>query len=420
MIALAPMPWGESPAPIEVGLWADTGATPALQDIRRGLLVHNKPLDYYPPNVLHPESFETAARGYGSRTDTYNTDKYSLMDVRKMIENTTLSGKNHNISAALAFDVRRVGDLATDMMEKYASDRAILPGPDAPIPAKSKAPANSSKWYRQHQDIILSYSKCEWAPGVVDAWELALGNTSGYPLVHNIALTPRCKDLLLFVAPPPHLFMNKTPEKTATMLFIWICIRRAWLSRMDRDVECSNVVSWGMTTQQWREVLSGVYWKYRHPRVGPSTFDNRRFWTYGGPLIFGQEEEDWASVDLSPLSSGSTTGRAELSDFGDDGVKSLMIWDLTLCHAQLQLDRADEILYAATLRSNPMALNVRRARRSGLFRESFWDITEKLPPWERPLWDRRRRKWLSRFVEIIAEWLCAAQMAWFFCGAKPQ
>jgi hypothetical protein len=183
---------------------------------------------------------------------------------------------------------------------------------------------------------------------------------------------------------------------------------------MDRDVECSNLVSWGMTTQQWREVLSGVYWKCRHPRVGPSTFDNRRFWTYGGPLIFGQEEEDWASVDLSPLSSGSTTGRAELSDFGDDGVKSLMIWDLTLCHAQLQLDRADEILYAATLRSNPMALNVRRARRSGLFRESFWDITEKLPPWERPLWDRRRRKWLSRFVEIIAEWPCAAQMAWFF------
>ncbi|KAJ7655714.1 hypothetical protein DFH06DRAFT_1200834 [Mycena polygramma] len=403
---------------IEVTLWADTAATTALQDTRKGVLVHNKPLEYYPPHVLDLESFETAARGYGLRTDTYNKDKYSLADVRRMIENEKLSGKNHNISATLAVNVRCAGSLAMDMMERYASDRAILPGPDEFTPGKPKVATKSSKWARQYQDIIKAYSDCVWAPRFVEAWELALNNTTGYPSVHNVLLTPKCKDLLLFVAPPPHLFLNKAGEKTATMFFVWICIRRAWLSRMDRDVDCSSAVSWGMTTQQWREVLNGLYWKCRHPREGPSAFENRRFWTYGGPLIFGEDEEDWASVELSPLNTGSATGRVELSDFSDDRIKSLLIWDLTLCHAQLQLNRADEILYASKLRSDPMALNIRRVRRSGLFCESLWDIPEKVAPWERDLEDHRRRHWLSRFVEIVREWPCAAQVEWVLADQK--
>ncbi|KAJ7479010.1 hypothetical protein FB451DRAFT_1172133 [Mycena latifolia] len=398
---------------IETRLWANAGVTPSLQDTRKGVLVHNKPLEYYPPCVDNQQELETAARGYSSRLDGYNQDRHTVADVRKMLENTNLSGGNHNRSASLAKDVRRAGEQAGDLMDRYAADRAILPGPDAPPPAKSKASAPSSKWYRQYTDIKKSHTECSWSSKFVTAWEMGSCNTGYYPMVHNIKLNPKCKDLLLFTAPPPHLFMKKGDDKESRMLFVWICIRHGWLARMDRDVECQQVASWGLTTQQWREILGGTYWKFKHPKEGEHPFEWRYFWRHGGTMVLGPEEKDWATVDISPFFSRSSTGRLELEHLGDDGVKSLIIWDLSLCLAQLQLDRADEILHTQKIKSG-IEQNIRRGRRSGLFHEPDWQIPTKTVPWERGDSEPQKRHWVARFVEVVNEWSCESQMAWFF------
>ncbi|KAJ7144537.1 hypothetical protein C8R44DRAFT_725463 [Mycena epipterygia] len=390
--------------------------TPSLQDTRKGCLVHNKPLEYYPPHAERAEDFEPAARGYSGRSDSYNQDRHSVADIIKMMETTAPTAKNHNISTTLAADVRRTGADAGDLIEKYAADRAVLPRQDVPVRAQSKAPAPSSKWYRQHEAMREAYKNTVWAPKLVNAWDMGFQNTV-YPRVHDIELTPKCKDMLLFTAPQPHLFMNKGEEKEHCMLFVWTCIRRAWLSRIDRDVDCTEVVSWGLTTQQWREILGGKYWKLKHPKEegGKSTFDWRKFWRHGGEMVLGHEHEDWASVDLSPKIAGSSTGRLELEDFGDNDLKAPVIWDLGLCHAQLQLDRADEILYAQpSLRDHPIRLNTRRARRRGILHEADWVIPTLTPPWERSLADPKKRRWIACFLEVIIHWPCASQMDWFF------
>ncbi|KAK7031884.1 hypothetical protein R3P38DRAFT_3313818 [Favolaschia claudopus] len=401
---------------VETGLWQDAGVARSLQNIRGGALVHNKPLEYYPPPAAASTNFEDVARGYAARTDKYNEDRYSRADVSRMLQGSDLSRKNHNISPRLAAEVRRAGDLAGDLMEKYAAERAMIPQPEPPALVTPKGPAPSSKWYRQHLAVIESFATSQWAPKFIESWEMGLHNTSGYPLVHDIQLFPRSCELLLFVAPPPHLFLNKPREKTAVMLFIWVYIRRAWMARIDRDLDCNESVCHGLTTGQWREVLGGTYWKMQHPRAfgGISSFNARFFWKYGGPLIFGSDTaDDFLSMDLSPIISQSTTGRLELSSMDDDSVKQLILWDLTLCHAQIQLDRTDEILFAHKLRNIPVALDVRRTRRSGLFHESTWNIPAKIPPWERGESEPQRQHWLARLVEKVKEWPCASQVEWF-------
>lgn len=200
------------------------------------------------------------------------------------------------------------------------------------------------------------------------------------------------------------------------MFFIWTCIRRPWLARMDRDVECREAISWGLTTQGWREVLGGTYWKQQHPRTPQSSFDVRKFWRHGGSLIFGSDSENWGAVELSPRNLHNGTECVELADFLSHGVKQLVLWDLTLCHAQLQLDRTDEILYAGK-HTSPLTLlqrAMRRARRSDLFHDPSWDVPNRTAPWERPESAHQKRHWLSRFVEIIMDWPCASQLQWFF------
>ncbi|KAJ7159913.1 hypothetical protein C8R43DRAFT_947992 [Mycena crocata] len=275
---------------VETRVWAQAGVTPALLDTRMGKLQHN---------------FEAAARGYSNRLDGYNQDQYTMADIQKMVENTVGSGKNHNISATLAGLGSSSGSAAGDLMEKYGeqirdiflicgstaaqlqTERFYLFRTPMSLSTGTSALAPSSKWYRQHTDMKRSFKKCVWALKLIVAWEMGFLNT-GYPMVHNIELIPRCKDLLLFVAPPPHLFMNAVGDKVDQMLFIWTCICRSWLGWMDRDIKCQQAISWGLTTQKWREVLGGIHWKWSHP---PGLmFDVQRFWKHCGLLIFGSED----------------------------------------------------------------------------------------------------------------------------------
>ncbi|KAF8144562.1 hypothetical protein K438DRAFT_2029131 [Mycena galopus ATCC 62051] len=329
---------------IETRTWNQMQVSPFLRDSSRGRLAHNKPLEYYPPMVTDVSKYEAAARGYGPREDKLHRDLRCAKDVMTMLEHTC---ENHNQSSALAKEVREAGVVAGELMEKYATDRVIAPTAEAAIPRA--APSNSSgpkpKWLRQFLDTKTRYDNTTWAPKFIEPWGTVRHNNDYYPLVHNVRLEPKCTQLLLYIAPPPHLFLGFTkPEKMQAAFFIWMCMRRPWLARIRNNL--ADPMVWGMTTQRWRDVLSGQYWKLRHAQ---GTFDLRKFWKAGGPLIFQDDEAATIEADISPEMPNSPTGRLEPVNFATESIRALVLWDLALCHCQLQLDRADEILHTSRL-----------------------------------------------------------------------
>ncbi|KAJ6514802.1 hypothetical protein C8R47DRAFT_492883 [Mycena vitilis] len=397
---------------VERRTWDQMQVSLSLRDTQDGKVVHNKPLEYYPPSVDALTTYELAARGYAPRQDVVCRDLRSLKDVLSMVESVKLSGANHNRSPELALQVREAGNSAGELMEKYAADRAIVPTAEVLTPQAAKKPGGGkSKWFRQYLETHDRYTNTSWAPKFVEAWSMASKNNGYYPLLHDVRLEPKCKDLLLYLAPPPHLFLGvAATEKQCNYFFIWMCIRRAWLSSIRHTFD--SPISWGLTTQTWRDVMSGHYWKLRHSKEGPVQFDVRMFWRQGGPLIF-EEGEIGDSEDIAPRMPSSPTGRLEPSTFLDNNIKALVLWDLTLCHSQLQLDRADEILCATDAEDE--ALSIRRIRRADIFHDPDWNwnIPNKTPPWEYPLAHKTRRHWLSRLLEVLKGWPCSSKMEWF-------
>ncbi|KAJ7693123.1 hypothetical protein B0H14DRAFT_3531242 [Mycena olivaceomarginata] len=150
-----------------------------------------------------------------------------------------------------------------------------------------------------------------------------------------------------------------------------------------------------------------------HPKTGDTPFNLRRFWKHGSRLVFADESVEDMEADISPEIEGSTTARLEPAIFMDDRVKALVLWDLTLCHSQLQLDHADEILYTST-QVDDMQRSMQRTQRADLFHSPLWNwnIPKVLPPWEEPLADKRRRHWLSRLLEVVRHWPSASKMEW--------
>ncbi|KAJ6503624.1 hypothetical protein C8R45DRAFT_1185359 [Mycena sanguinolenta] len=401
-----------TPLHIETRTWNQMRVSHFLRDSANGRLAHNKPLEYYPPMVTDARKYEAAARGYWLRKDKLRRDLRCAKDVMSMLMDIPLSGENHNQSAAVAMQVRDTGTIAGELMEQYANDRAIAPTAEVVIPAtaRSKPPGGKSKWLRQFLDTKTRYDDMPWAPKYVDPWCMVRHNSDYYPLVHNIQLEPKCTQLLLYIAPPPHLFLGFTkPEKMHTAFFIWMCIRRPWLARIRSNV--ADPLVWGLTTKQWRDILSGQYWRLRHPQ---GTFELRKFWKSGGPLIFEDDHTATSEHNISPEMPGSPTGRLEPVYFADDSAKALVLWDLALCHCQLQLDRADEILYTGRL-GDEARCSMRRIQRADLFHSSkgLWMIPSELPPWEKALSDPSRRLWLSQLLEVVRYWPSASKMDWF-------
>ncbi|KAJ6464470.1 hypothetical protein C8R45DRAFT_1174608 [Mycena sanguinolenta] len=329
---------------VETRTWEEMPVSHFLRNSMQGRLVHDKPLEYYPPSVADASKYERAARGYWPREDKLRRDLRCRDDVLSMLKNTSsfFRRKSQPIDwTGIQNERSRYNSWRID-----GTIRAIAPTPEA-RPSETKRPTEQrSKWLRQFLDTKQHYTAIAWAPKFVEAWDVTRHNSDYYPLVHNIELQPKCSTLLLYIVPPPHLFLGiQKPEKLADSLFIWMCIRRPWLSRIGTDL--SDPISWGITTQKWRDVLSGQYWKHRHPRNAEPGFELRKFWRNGGPLILEDDEATAAEDDISPEFPDSLSGRLEPRHLDRDNVKALILWDLALCHTQLQLDRADEILYAA-------------------------------------------------------------------------
>lgn len=71
--------------PSNMGFWSAPGSTSSSADFYRGIFVHNKHLDYYPPVVDKSVSFERSARGYGPRLDVFKKDVRAIRDILSMV-----------------------------------------------------------------------------------------------------------------------------------------------------------------------------------------------------------------------------------------------------------------------------------------------------------------------------------------------
>ncbi|KAJ7710178.1 hypothetical protein B0H16DRAFT_1480746 [Mycena metata] len=103
---------------IELRTWEDIQGSDFLCDTHKGLLVHNKPLEYYPPIVVDASTYESAAQGYLPHEDVVHRDLRLLADVLKMVE---VTGDNHNRSAKLGVQVRMAVAIAGELMEQYVT-----------------------------------------------------------------------------------------------------------------------------------------------------------------------------------------------------------------------------------------------------------------------------------------------------------
>lgn len=172
-----------------------------------------------------------------------------------------------------------------------------------PVPSASKKVGEATGWYQHH--ALSVYSSCPWCPSRVEKWVLALHETS-FPKSGNVSLIPKSKRHLVFSAPPPHLFMNfGSVEKCYSAFFIRVCIRRTWLGCVYCQQGLNSPES-ALTSAQWEDILSGVYWKAQIIPCGESTemcpscgHEGPMGWSVLSELIGLTTEQDTNS--LSPL-----------------------------------------------------------------------------------------------------------------------
>ncbi|KAJ7892046.1 hypothetical protein B0H14DRAFT_2560425 [Mycena olivaceomarginata] len=165
-----------------------------------------------------------------------------------------------------------------------AADRPIAPIVEVVIPMAARSNSSGggkSKWLRQFLDTKT--------PTTITSCTI-------------VRLEPKCAQLLLYITPPPHLFLG-----------------------FQKLSKCTPQSLSGCASDD-----HGWLW-YSH-----GTFELRKFWKTGGPLIFEDDETAAIEHDISPEMSNSPTGRLEPVNFANESVKAL-----------LQLDRADEILHTA-------------------------------------------------------------------------
>lgn len=222
--------------------------------------------------------------------------------------------------------------------------------------------------------------------------------------VVNNPLIPKGRPNLLYTLPPPHLFLNlKTDTKLNTFLYIWVTVRRYWLSRLQK-IGCTSY-EMSLSTSDWRRILSGIYFKSWYlpegrgfdPAVDPP-FDPLRFWEQGGPRVFGYDFDIGQDLALL-LEDGS---RLEPSSFLNSDLRAAVMWDLSLWHCQSQLDRADGLLVGSQVHDPCEHANLFVLRQS-LFRPLNMQIVLEAGSWENPC-PMKRRNWFSRFQKILCRW----------------
>jgi len=254
-----------------------------------------------------------------------------------------------------------------------------------------------------------------WAPAPVKYWEVSVAPTTTF-----FALCPvpevSTPDHLAFLTPPPHIFTRRqgpaggydsdddrkpNPARNVnrchTLLFIWVCIRRFWQSRLDAafvngtfDTH-ESISEYRLGTRKWKDLLHANAFR----KSGKDEFDIQQFWTYGD--IFGIQA---FFEDANPVPQ--VLGRALTPiDFQYDALKALVVWDASLTSAKYQFEEADNILMRGA-RLSPASTILRCAKRTRLFRDSYNIPSAPHPSQSDSV--ETRQDWVCEFCGIISDW----------------
>ncbi|KAJ7471246.1 hypothetical protein B0H11DRAFT_1919807 [Mycena galericulata] len=375
-----------------------------------GFHLHNKAIFFYPPVVNDTRMFELAARGYAPREDRLHRDKGYRKDLGAMeAVYDKINEERH--AAEQRSGVRTpstdVGTISRATIARVAgmtiynlNFSALLQNIDLnPASAPSRhaiVGVSAAKMWEESRTDIPS-----WVLPYNDTWDRV---AQPLPESGREALRPSDRVHMMHVLPLPSYFFHvKSPEKLKSYFYIWTTIRRCIVARHAQTGFASFDVA--LTAQLWRDVLSGVYFKLRNHWQGeqfnPSVdkaFDVATFWEFGGPLVFGADDDP--SEDKTPVCMDGTQLRP--SDFDSPRLRALMLWDLSVLHCQVQLDRADVLLYDGS-GCDPQDVSVRTQLRCSLFRPEGCALSLSNCPWDSTN-PSDRKPWFERFQLILCGW----------------
>jgi hypothetical protein len=212
------------------------------------------------------------------------------------------------------------------------------------------------------------------------------------------AMLPHWKSTILM----PTIFTSVDPrnqEKIQTQFFILRCIIHHWWSIVvDKDMVSDETYS--LTTQKWRDILHGSYWKAQWPVQGTRfnlevdpTFQVLEFWKYGDPLIFKGEPHP-ELLKQRPLLEGGTP--LEPHHFKSDQLKEFVLLDLRVTHMQFVLKSVDQALVSGL---SGQELDRHRSNHDLLFRRGP-NLLLLTPAWESED-NIVRQMWFVKFCDMM-------------------
>ena len=233
----------------------------------------------------------------------------------------------------------------------------------------------------------------QWSLGLTMA-EIPLAQTSTLLSTMATAYAPRIRtpgDIVSFLIPPLHLFYKMKPEKRIEAYFIWTIIRPHWLEQVTKTPSA-------LSTQSWRDVLSGTHFRSQHPKE--VKFNILHFWRYGGDLVFSQSFQGAQDIHTGRLAG------LEPGFFEDDNVQRVVIWDLHDLTIKVTFDAIDNLLTDKTKWTDDMQ-NERQKVHDKLWRSTLdyqWNVSRA---YNKDV--LHHQEWVQDLSRIVHTWPHAPQ-----------
>jgi len=149
-----------------------------------------------------------------------------------------------------------------------------------------------------------------------------------------------------FALPPLHLFWGASEQNQRTYYYHLLALRNQFSLRAEGRL--GNLP--GLTTAEWRSILSNTYWKSMWPNpnpgeVGSSNFNPARFWTKGGPLFFGDELSAEVVSGCDVFSRLHCRCEVQMDSADDDEVRQTVIYHLNMDHASAEIKEMDRLQF---------------------------------------------------------------------------
>lgn len=246
-----------------------------------------------------------------------------------------------------------------------------------------------------------SSSLAHWCPAPFKAWNQGLYVASMKPQ-SSVTRVPSDRDYFTFLTPPPLIFTRRRdqpsggdnkPERVHNLFFMWSCLRKPWLQRLQAPFDQAARERWRLTRQQWNDLLSGLYFRRLWPAPAGNKlcgdFDITNFWKHGWGPLFDDTADEMRPVPMfgdRPLNP---------SDFTCDNLKAIVAYDVAIHSIHHQFVEAD---LALTGDETPD----RKLAQSLVFQRGLALAATSVPT---PSDSREYRlAWMRRFLGLVKDW----------------